>query len=180
LSTPDDTLESFLRANSDAQKEMGIVPGGANPWTGSAFEWIKLIPSSRRRGKAGEVLSAAWLRNLGYAVGPPSNAGHDAVVAGHKVEIKFSTLWEAGEYVFQQLRDQDYEFAFLLGVSPLEAHAWLMPKAVAWNHAVPQHGGAAGSDTRWLRILAASPPSWMAPFGGSLADAEGAISDHLS
>lgn len=69
----------------------------------------------------------SWLWHFGLEVAGPSNAGHDRLVAGHKVEIKFSTLWEQGDYVFQQLRNQDYEYALLLGVSPLTAHAWLVP-----------------------------------------------------
>lgn len=123
-----------------AQDEMGVLPG-LDPWAGSPFEWIKKIPSSRRRGKAGEVLVESWLWHFGLEVAGPSNAGHDRLVAGHKVEIKFSTLWEQGDYVFQQLRNQDYEYALLLGVSPLTAHVWLVPKSQALSSSVPQHGG---------------------------------------
>jgi hypothetical protein len=114
------------------------------------------------------LIVESWLDGLGFEVRPPSNSGHDRTVSQVKVEIKFSTLWAGGEYVFQQLRDQDYEFVVLLGVSPSTAHAWAVPKAEAFARAVPQHGGAAGRDTKWLRIRADAPPSWMAPFGGDL------------
>jgi hypothetical protein len=73
---------------------------------------------SRWGGKAGELLGAAWLRRLGFKVTPPLSGDHDRVVNGHKIEFKMSTLWEQGNCVFQQFRDQDYEYAFLLGISP--------------------------------------------------------------
>jgi hypothetical protein len=73
--------------------------------------------------------------------------------------------------VFQQLRDQDYEVAVLLGVSPLTAQCWAVPKDEAFARAVPQHGGAAGRDTKWLRIRAAAVPDWMHSYGGELEEA---------
>jgi hypothetical protein len=138
-----------------------------DPWAGSAFEWLMRLPS-RSRGRAGELIAESWLDGLGFDVTLPANSGHDRVVSDRKVEIKFSTLWAGGEYVFQQLRDQDYEFALLLAVSPNTAHCWVLPKHEAFSKAVPQHGGATGRDTRWLRIRADAPPSWMAAYGGEL------------
>lgn len=164
--TPDEAFEAFLEANRDAQVAMGTATK-VDPWEGSPFEWIMRL-ASRSRGKAGEVLVEAWLRRLGFRVDRPLSGDHDRVVSGQKVEIKFSTLWAQGDYVFQQLRDQDYEVVVLLGVSPTAAHGWVVPKAVAMEYSVPQHGGARGSDTRWLRFRAASPPSWMSEFGGEL------------
>jgi hypothetical protein len=138
-----------------------------DPWAGSPFEWLMRL-ASRSRGRAGELIVESWLDGLGFDVRSPTNSGHDRTISGRKVEIKFSTLWGSGEYVFQQLRDQDYEVAILLGVSPTAAQCWVIPKAEAFARAVPQHGGAAGRDTRWLRIRAAEPPTWMRPFGGEL------------
>jgi hypothetical protein len=126
---------------------------------------------SRSRGTAGEKLVEAWLQRLGLAVRPPVNTGHDRFVNGAKIEIKFSTLWQSGQYVFQQLRDQDYEHVVLLGISPQDASVWMPPKEVAFSHAVPQHGGAAGTDTQWLRFAAVEPPGWLDPYGGALAAA---------
>jgi hypothetical protein len=165
-----DPFELFLLANQDAQEIMGTA-AASNPWAGSAFEWIMRL-ASRRRGKAGEILVEAWLRRLGYEVGRPLSGDHDRLVGGRKTEIKFSTLWEGGDYVFQQLRDQDYELVVLLGVSPAAAHGWVVPKAVAIERSIPQHGGARGSDTRWLRFRAASPPAWLSEFGGEPSEFE--------
>lgn len=161
--------EALLQANGDAQVRMGKADA-EDPWAGSPFEWLMRLPS-RSRGRAGELIAESWLDGLGFDVRPPSNTGHDRIVSRRKVEIKFSTLWASGQYVFQQLRDQDYEFALMLGVSPAIARCWLIPKAEAFAKAVPQHGGAAGRDTRWLRIQAASPPTWMSSYGGELEEA---------
>lgn len=109
----------------------------------------------------------------------PLSGDHDRVVSDRKVEIKFSTLWEQGDYVFQQLRDQDYELVVLLGVSPTAAHGWVVPKVVAMANSRPQHGGARGSDTRWLRFRAANPPPWMSEFGGELLAFERAARGRL-
>ena len=175
--TPDEAFNAFLEANQDAQEVMGTA-SSADPWAGSPFEWIMRL-ASRRRGKAGEVLVEAWLRRLGFDVGRPRSGDHDRVVAGRKVEIKFSTLWEQGDYVFQQFRDQDYELVVLLGVSPTAVHGWVVPKEVAIEHSVPQHGGARGSDTRWLRFRAATPPSWMGAYGGDLFEFERAAREYF-
>lgn len=158
--------EALLQANGDAQVQMGRADA-EDPWAGSPFEWLMRLPS-RSRGRAGELIVDSWLDGLGFQVKPPTNSGHDRTVSGRKVEIKFSTLWGSGEYVFQQLRDQDYEVAVLLGVSPSIGHCWAIPKAEAFARAVPQHGGASGRDTKWLRIRVDSPPAWMGVYGGDL------------
>lgn len=167
------SLEGFLLANRDAEVAMGRAEQ-ADPWAGSPFEWLLRLPS-RRRGKAGEVLAEAWLRRLGYKVERPLDSSHDRIVEGRKVEIKFSTLWESGDYVFQQLRDQEYELALLLGVSPAVAHGWIVTKSQALEHSVSQHGGARGSDTKWIRFRANAVPAWLDEHGGHLDRLEGAL-----
>lgn len=168
MTAPETEFETFLAANQDAQLAMGVREA-STPWAGSPFEWVMAL-ASRSRGKAGEKLAEAWLRRSGFRVEPPRNSGHDRVVNDNPIEIKFSTLWQSGQYVFQQLRDQDYKYILLLGVSPHEVSVWMPPKAVAFEHAVPQHGGSLGTDTRWLRFNASSPPSWLGAFGGTLGE----------
>jgi len=165
--TPEETFSQFLLANGDAQVAMRVRES-ASPWTGSPFEWMMRLPS-RTRGKAGEVVASAWLTRLGLHVVRATSADYDRGVNGHRVEIKMSTLWAQGAYKFQQLRDQEYEFAFLLGISPAIAHGWIMPKDEAIARSVPQHGGKRGSDTRWLSFPASRPPEWINAYGGELS-----------
>ena len=132
---------------------------------GSPFEWIMTLPS-RSKGAVGERIAAAFFSAAGYVVRKPTNSGHDRLINGHKVEVKMSSLWKGGGYTWQQIRDQDYEYCLLLGLAPQAASVWLMPKAVAVEHSVPQHGGSVGQDTRWLTVLATAIPPWMDDWGG--------------
>jgi hypothetical protein len=104
---------------------------------------------------------------------PDSEA--DRVVEGHRVEIKFSTLWKSGGFKFQQIRDQDYDFCLCIGISPFDAQAWLLPKTVLQTYVIGhmgQHTGAGGKDTAWLGFDAGDPYDWMSPHGGRLGDVE--------
>ncbi len=157
-----------LLAANDAAREL-TVSKEASQWLNSPFEWIMILPS-RTKGAIGEKLAAHFFKAAGYFVTPPSNSGHDRVINGHKVEVKMSSLWKGGTYTWQQIRDQDYELCLLLGLAPQNAYAWLMPKATAVQHSVPQHAGSVGTDTRWLTITATDVPGWMDQWGGELDD----------
>lgn len=91
------------------------------------------------------------------------------------MEVKYSSLWtDNQQYRFQQIRDQDYDYCFCLGVSPFDVHAWFIPKDELMVDRPPapgpQHGGQAGRDTKWLAFPADDPPTWLATYGGTLAD----------
>lgn len=162
----DPELAKFVQVTEAVSKEYAANLEG---WSGSPFAWI-LTLTSRARGAAGEKIVDSWLTENGFEVRRARHSGCDRIVDGINIEIKFSTLWKSGGYVFQQLRDQDYEAVFCLGISPAQVHAWLIPKSIAWQHSVPQHGGSLGTDTKWLGFQAAVPPQWMSKYGGSLGD----------
>lgn len=143
-------------------------------WAGSPFRWIKARPS-RQIGKIGEELVADWCSSKGFKVERSRDSDADRIISGHRVEIKFSTLWTENKiYKFQQIRDQNYDFCFCIGVSPFDVHAWLIPKTALRKDRPPsfgpQHGGSSGTDTKWLSFEADSPPPWLKPFGGQLSD----------
>ena len=139
-------------------------------WEGSPFDWIRRL-QSRRKGKVGEQLVAGWCAAKEFDVTASGDSEADRVIAGKRVEIKMSTLWDTGVYKFQQLRDQDYAYVICLGLSPFDANCWVIPKAAAWARARSQHAGSGGSDTRWLSFEAAQPPAWLADYGGRLTQA---------
>ena len=58
----------------------------------------------------------------GFDVAKSPDSQADRIIAGARAEIKTSTLWKNGVYMFQQLRDQNYAFVICLGISPLNAH----------------------------------------------------------
>jgi hypothetical protein len=150
-----------------------VRKGEDDPWAGSPFAWIRTRPS-RQVGKIGEQLVAGWCAAKGLDVVSTGDSQADRVIAGRRVEIKFSTLWESGVYKFQQLRNQNYEFALCLGISPFDAHCWVISKAVLRQHVIdhtPQHTGKGGTDTFWLSVIVSSPQDWLCSCGGRLADA---------
>lgn len=142
-------------------------------WEGSPFKWIKTSLPSRTVGAVGEALVAGWSAAKGFDVTKTGDSDADRIINGHRVEIKFSTLWKSGGYKFQQIRDQRYDYCFCLGVSPFDAHAWLIPKSVLLERVIGhmgQHTGSDGADTAWLGFPASEPYSWMKGHGGRLSD----------
>ena len=142
-------------------------------WEGSPFAWLRRRPS-RQRGSIGEQLVAGWCaaRNLNVARAPDSEC--DRLIESYRTEIKFSTLWASGGYKFQQFRDQRYDMAICLGVTPFDAHCWVIPKHILEQYVIghtPQHGGRAGTDTAWLSVRPEAPPGWLTEWGGRLSQA---------
>jgi hypothetical protein len=166
---PDIRLVVELATNKEAH-----YTEGDEMWIGSPFRWIKSRPS-RQIGKIGEELVADWCSSRGFKVQRSPDSDADRIISGHRIEIKFSTLWtNNGIYKFQQIRDQNYDYCFCIGVSPFDVHAWLIPKSELSKDRPPsfvsQHGGSEGTDTKWLSFTADSPPEWLKPFGGRLSD----------
>lgn len=171
ISDPDVALLASLSAALMGE----YVKGADDPWLGSPFAWIKTRPS-RQVGSIGEQLVAGWFAAKGLDVLRTGDSDADRVIDGKRVEIKFSTLWESGDYVFQQIRNQRYDVALLLGLSPFAGSCWVVPKPVLLEQPFKpglahQHGGQAGTDTVWLRFRADAPPAWLSAHGGTLAAA---------
>lgn len=130
----------------------------------------------REVGAIGEKLVAGWLAARDFNVTRSGDSDADRVIEGKRVEVKFSTRWENGGYKFQQLRDQNYDLVICLGVSPFDAHCWVIPKADVlrlWrveHRIASQHGGQNGTDTAWIDVRPENPPEWLAPYGGSLSE----------
>lgn len=149
-------------------------------WEGSPFAWIKMRPS-RQVGAIGEKLVSGYLATKGFDVTRSPDREADRLVNGLRAEIKFSTLWKNGSYTFQQLRDQNYNFVICLGISPFDAHCWVLPKDVImekWRAGEigPQHGGQAGRDTAWLHVNPNSIPDWLQEWGGDLSKVSSLVS----
>lgn len=144
-----------------------------NLWVGSPFAWIKTRPP-RQKGAIGENLVAGWLASRQFNIARSPDTDADRLVENKRVEIKFSMLWKGGSYTFQQFRDQRYDFAVCLGVSPFDAHCWVLEKSEIlrqWHETgniVPQHGGSAGSDTAWFSVDPENIHGWLTPYGGRL------------
>ena len=174
MSTIHDPEVRLLATFSEALRDDYRDPADT-PWERSPFGWVRERPS-RQKGAIGEKLVAGYLACKGFDVNRSPDAEADRIIAGHRAEIKMSMLWKNGSYKFQQLRDQNYDFAVWLGISPFDAHCWVVPKAVVierWRAGdIPsQHGGTTGSDTAWLNVKPGYPPDWLTAWGGQLSDA---------
>lgn len=158
------TAANFIKDDFETENEL---------WADSPFAWVRKLPSASK-GRLGRRLIQQWsaLKDLDTGKSPDSEA--DMTINGRRVEIKFSTLWKSGIYKFQQLRDQNYEFAVCLGISPFEAHCWVVSKAVLKLHVIGhqgQHTGSSGTDTAWFSVNPEDPPEWLNGLGGSLSEA---------
>ena len=145
----------------------------SSPWAVSPFEWILALPSASK-GKLGKRLVYQWCALKGLSIDSSPDSQADMMINGHRVEIKFSTLWEANIYKFQQIRDQNYEYAVCLGISPFEAHCWVISKKILRRYVIGhmgQHTGSTGQETAWFAVNPQSPPSWILPIGGTLEQA---------
>lgn len=165
---------NVLASIATALEEDYVNQEDGDPWAESPFAWIKTRPS-RQRGKIGEQLIAQWCAAKGFEVRASGDSKADLVIAKKRVEIKFSTLWKSGVFKFQQFRDQDYDYAICLGISPFDVQCWAVSKAVLHEHVIgetPQHTGAGGTETFWLSFRAEAPPGWLAQCGGRLAQVE--------
>lgn len=163
------TVNDYELMASASQKLFGEV-ARSDAWSGSPFEWIRAVPSATK-GRVGKVLVTEWARSVGlFVAGAPDGKG-DRWINGHLVQIKMSTLWDAGFYKFQQIRDQDYAYCLCLGISPFQIHAWLLPKNVIKEHVIGhmgQHTGSGASETSWLEVRPGVVHEWMSGYGDTL------------
>ena len=147
-------------------------------WEGSPFAWIRKGLPPRSVGAIGEKLVHAFFTAKGFNVTRSPDRDSDRIISGLRTEIKFSTPWEGRAYRFQQIRDQNYDVVVCLGVSPFNAHCWVLPKSFVMDNwgtdRLPvQHGGRRGSDTVWLAVDPNDAPAWLSQYGGTLASAAG-------
>lgn len=143
-------------------------------WIHSPFLWLRQL-SAKKKGAAMEAMVRQWCNVQGFPPNKTSGSESDCSIGGVLTEIKGSTLWNSGEFQFNQIRQQKYDMLIFLGISPNDVHLWCPPKLLAMEHAKPQHGGEAGQDTFFLKFKAADPPRWIRGHGGTLADAKLAL-----
>lgn len=168
-------MSYFKKLASISSSFEGLVAPASSAWKGSPFGWILFI-SSRSKGAYGEKFVQELFRDNGFDVKrPKSGSDHDRVINGHRIEIKMSTLWaDKRIYKFQQIRNQEYDHLIFLGLSPNEAHCWLIPKSefhLGREGVSRQHGGKKGTDTLWIEFDPSKPPNWLKGYGGTLEKA---------
>ncbi len=157
---------------SDQRKYYPDNPVKKVDWEGSPFEWIINVANSPQKGKIGKKIVKEFLQSYGFAVFDRRSQGSDMTVNGLKVKVKSSTLWENGTYKFQQIKKQDFDILFCLGISPNAAHAWVVWRSdIVWGDKGKQHGGEKGQgNTWWISFIPPNCPyEWMKPNNGDLS-----------
>jgi site-specific DNA-methyltransferase (adenine-specific) len=147
---------SYLKANLQEKSEL---------WEGSPFEWLLQLPA-RQKGALGGRLVASWCASKGLSTDRSKDPGENLTINGYKIAIKFSTLWNNGKYNFQQIRRDGYDYVLCFGISPSEAHCWIMKRDFAISHAKPQH-----KYEYWISFSPQNPPEWLTGTGGTLDQA---------
>lgn len=154
------TTSSYLREELEDSSDL---------WENSPFEWVIKLPP-RKKGKLGGKLVASWLASKDLRIDTSKDSSETILINGHKIAIKFSTLWSTGTYKFQQIRNTGYEYVLCLGISPYDVHCWFFDKKYALEHATKQHKGGAKSEY-WMTIDPKAPPDWAKEHGGTLGQA---------
>lgn len=155
---------NYLRNDLDKKLEDDI-----DLWKNSPFEWALKLPPARK-GKLGSDLIASWLASKELTIDTTKTSTKTIAINGHKISLKFSTLWTNGVYKFQQIRSSGYEFVMCFGISPFAAHCWVFEKEYILNNASRQHKGTKGADY-WITIDPNNPPNWANAHGGNLDEA---------
>ena len=140
-------------------------------WAGTPFFWLMGLPI-KTKGSYYERIFSDWCTAKGLKVEPAQGTEADRVVGGKRTEIKGAMLSKADTYVFNQIRDQNYEILLCMGMSPHDAHLWAIPKHEAmyrWARGQIKNQHAGGKDTGILTVDPTNPPDWIRPYGGTLS-----------
>lgn len=141
------------------------------PWLDSPWKWWWDLKIAKLRGTAAEKWVAMWLSMRGLGVTKTADTGVDLLVNGVPMEIKSASAVnvEKDQIHWQQLRDQPYKYLLFLGIWPHICGLWVVPKAVAMEHATPQHCGVDGTDTHQVQLR--NPfDSWLRGYGGTVEE----------
>lgn len=153
-----------------------------DPYRGGPNEWFKNL-SSKRKGKAGELMVGVSLETMGVEVCSSKQARQDKLVdssvklsdydlylPSHKfrVEVKTSTMWGDGKnFTFQQIRDQDYDLIIFQFILPEEVKLFYCTKEDAVNYIMidghGQHGGGEATETFWITFDLDNVPNYIIP-----------------
>ena len=153
------------------QHRLMLRPGAL--WAGSPFEWLRRKPFGEAAAFAIAVAvgyCAAWYLN----VSRKSAEVEDRLIEGRRLSFTFSFLSQTGSYEFCDITDRNYDYLTCIGISPFDAHCWLIPKDLVRQHIIgrlPQCGWRNGRDSFRLSFAPNDPPDWLRDCGGKLRDA---------
>ena len=167
----DPGFEQFTELANKARPK-AISPDYWDLWKISPIGWVRSMPPGSK-GKLGKDLVSYLCSSEGLDVEKGGRSPKpDFFIEDCPVVVRMSTLWEANEYRFQQFkREQVFEYAICLGISPMEVHCWVIDRDTLETNATGQHGGQRAIDTFWLKVIPAEIDPWLEECGGELQEA---------
>ena len=156
--------DDFITLLSFASVMQQDIETQSDIWKDSPFEWLLQLSASQK-GKLGKYLIMSWLSKKGFDIESSKDRGVSFLINNIPVVLKFSTIWENGEYVFQQIRRNGYKLLLCFGISPHKAHCWVFKKEYAIQHGNIQH--KKGKEF-WIKINPQNVPEWAKNNGGKL------------
>lgn len=154
----------LLTATATAQKH---THGKTRPWPhNSPFAWLLPLPPVSK-GAAGLRMVRELMQLNGYKIGKASGLAQAFSTSYGTIKTKLSLEWNNGNFVFEQIRDDPYDFLAMLGLCPDDAFIWLCPK----NVALAVSAGQQAPQSRWIHVDPKAPPAGFSGYGGPIADA---------
>lgn len=163
----------FAKTSSDLQENLEKK---SNQWKGSPFEWITELPP-RTKGKIAREMLIKWLNWKGIELEKLSDSSETIIINNHEYALKFSTLWQSGTYMFQQIKRDGPFFIICFGLSPVKLHLWIINSNLAIEYGNPQHKGADNSEY-WISIDPKEIPDWIKQYGDDFNSAISIIKSH--
>lgn len=150
------------------------ISGVDERYLGSPFLPLKTLPS-RSKGAQMEAIVRELMAKEGHEVDKPASSEHDMIIDGLKVELKGSFLWSGSDtYVFQQIRDQDYDILVAAAFAPDELVLLAATKEQVreriMNDEHRQHGGGSNDSGTWWIRGSLEDLDWMRPLEDVLAE----------
>ena len=145
---------------------------------GTDLNFVRSLSSSSF-GAHGRRELLSFLSGHGCQIGKKAGRGpYHAIINNKKVVIKVSTIWRGGtNYVFQQIKEGDWDYLICVGISSAEDHLWITDYDSLKN-VTGQHTGAGAKETKWLHISPeGTKPDHLK--GGTLEEGLKAIHDAL-
>jgi len=153
------------------------VEAKPDPWRGSPFAPSRALKPVQKSKVACAIL-ARWFNTFHVVATAKTVDGNTTLIllGDQLAMVKLSTRWEGDTYRFQQIKDWNYQLALLLGISPQQAHLWIVPREEIITRSIPQHG----ADSRMLTVRLEDPPAWLHQYGGTLDQVEPILKEAIS
>ena len=137
-------ITNTLKFNKEVDK---YYEDFSDAWKQSEYFWLRSLSSSKK-GNVVEKVVADILRNDGFDVRKPKTRDVDIVVNNVPIEIKSSFIWNEGNFVFQQIRDYDYDVIIFVAIDYNNVDIWFTTKNAVFDSGTLRNQHAKSNKTQ--------------------------------